>query len=186
MVVSLILLPYLGLHSNHITKRLKSGGNRFYSFVNVKVIFKTHGALNLSSHTCTRTVSTNHTYPKSFVKLVAGTAMIFTLGKWSKDSMAGKWNISSPFWKMTTLLLFLIMLKTPVTTSNGTILTFWHLGRPFPLVRNAQEKLLWTRNYELMSAIRNALLSQLDGVKYWSTLAWVQNKGEWKQLSAIE
>ena len=36
----IILLPYLGLHSNHVTKRLKSCVNRFYSFVNVKVIFQ--------------------------------------------------------------------------------------------------------------------------------------------------
>ena len=32
----IILLPYIGLHSNLITKRLKSCVNRFYSFVNVK------------------------------------------------------------------------------------------------------------------------------------------------------
>lgn len=33
----IILLPYIhvGLHSNHITKRLKSCVNCFYSFVNV-------------------------------------------------------------------------------------------------------------------------------------------------------
>ena len=36
----ILLLPYLGLHSNHITKRLKSCVNPFYSFVNVKVIFQ--------------------------------------------------------------------------------------------------------------------------------------------------
>ena len=36
----IILLPYLALHSNHTTKRLKSCVNRFYSFVNVKVIFQ--------------------------------------------------------------------------------------------------------------------------------------------------
>jgi len=36
----IILLPYLGLHSNHITKHLKSCVNRFYSFVNVNVIFQ--------------------------------------------------------------------------------------------------------------------------------------------------
>ena len=41
---------------------------------------------------------------------------------------------------------------------------------------------------QLMSTIRNALLSQLDldGVKYWldskTALTWVQNKGEWKQF----
>ena len=34
-----VLLPYIGLHSNLITKRLKSCVNCFYSFVNVKVIF---------------------------------------------------------------------------------------------------------------------------------------------------
>jgi len=33
----IILLPYIGLHRNHITKRLKSCVNRFYSFVNIKV-----------------------------------------------------------------------------------------------------------------------------------------------------
>ena len=33
-------LTDMGLHSNHITKRLKSSVNRFYFFVNVKVIFQ--------------------------------------------------------------------------------------------------------------------------------------------------
>jgi len=61
-----ILLPYIALHSNHITKRLKSCVNRIYSFVK-------------------KTVSTNHNYPKSFIKLVAGTAMIFALGKRNED-----------------------------------------------------------------------------------------------------
>ena len=32
----MLLLHYIGLHSNHITKRLKSCVNRFYSFVDVK------------------------------------------------------------------------------------------------------------------------------------------------------
>ena len=36
----IVVLPYIGLHSNLITKRLKSCVNRFYSFVNVKVIFQ--------------------------------------------------------------------------------------------------------------------------------------------------
>ena len=39
----IILLPYLGLHSNQPTKRLKSCVKRFYSFVNVRLFFKTHG-----------------------------------------------------------------------------------------------------------------------------------------------
>jgi len=44
-----------------------------------RLFFKTPGASNPSSHT--RTVSTDHNYPKSFIKLVAGTAMIFYIGK---------------------------------------------------------------------------------------------------------
>ena len=36
----IVLLPYIGLHSNLIIKRLKSCVNRFNSFVNVKVIFQ--------------------------------------------------------------------------------------------------------------------------------------------------
>lgn len=41
---------------------------------------------------------------------------------------------------------------------------------------------------QLMSTIRNALLSQLkvNGVRYWldreTALSWIQNKGEWKQF----
>ena len=40
----------------------------------LKLFFKTPGASNPSSHT--RTDSTDHNYPKSFTKLVAGTATI--------------------------------------------------------------------------------------------------------------
>ena len=36
----IVLFPYIGPHRNRITKRLKSCVNRFYSFVNVKVIFQ--------------------------------------------------------------------------------------------------------------------------------------------------
>ena len=48
-----------------------------------KLFFQTPGASNPSSHA--RSVSTNHNYPKSFTKLVAGTKTIFTLGKQSED-----------------------------------------------------------------------------------------------------
>ena len=93
----------------------------------LKLFFKTPGASNPSSHT--RTDSTDHNYPKSFTKLVAGTATIFTLGKRSEDLTTGKRNISRPFWNMITLLQLLITLKQLATTSNGTILTFWHPAR---------------------------------------------------------
>ena len=36
----LIVLPFLGLHSNQVTKRLKSCVYNFYSFVNLKIIFQ--------------------------------------------------------------------------------------------------------------------------------------------------
>ena len=36
----LIVLPYLVLHSNQVTKRLKSCVYNFYSFVNLKIIFQ--------------------------------------------------------------------------------------------------------------------------------------------------
>ena len=36
----IVVLPYIGLHRNLITKRLKSCVNCFYSFANVKVIFQ--------------------------------------------------------------------------------------------------------------------------------------------------
>ena len=45
----------------------------------LKLFFKTPSGSNPSSHT--RTDSTDHIHPKSFTKLVAGTATIFTLGK---------------------------------------------------------------------------------------------------------
>ena len=45
----------------------------------LKAFFKTPDASNPSSHT--RPDSTDLNYPKSFTKLVAGTATIFTLGK---------------------------------------------------------------------------------------------------------
>ena len=42
----LIVLPYLGLHSNQVTKRLKSCVCNFYSFVNLKIIFRNTRRIN--------------------------------------------------------------------------------------------------------------------------------------------
>ena len=48
----LIVLPYLGFHSNQVTKRLKSCVYNLYSFVNLKIIFQnTHAASNPFFHT---------------------------------------------------------------------------------------------------------------------------------------
>ena len=57
----IILLPYLGLHSNHVTKRLKSCVIVSTLLLMSRLFFKTHGASNPSSHT--RTVSTARNYP---------------------------------------------------------------------------------------------------------------------------
>ena len=37
----ILVLPYLGLHSDAITRRLKSCVNKFYGFVNLRVVFRT-------------------------------------------------------------------------------------------------------------------------------------------------
>ena len=42
----LIVLPYLGLHSNQVTKRLKSCVYNFYSFINLKIIFQNTRRIN--------------------------------------------------------------------------------------------------------------------------------------------
>ena len=98
-----------------------------------KLSFKTPGASNPSSHT--RTVSTDHNFPKSFIKLVAGTAIIFTVGKRKEDFTTGKRNISRSFRNVITLLLLLITLKQLVTASNGTILTFCRPAKLTTIVR---------------------------------------------------
>ena len=56
----IVLSPHIGLHSNLITKRLKSCVNSF--LLELKLFFKKPGTSNPSSHT--RTDSTDHNYPK--------------------------------------------------------------------------------------------------------------------------
>ena len=123
----IVLFSYIGLHSSLITKRLKYCLNRFYTFVNVKVIFQNTRCIKSFFPYKDRLNRSQLYYPKSFTKLVAAT--IFTLGKRSEDITTGKRNISRPFWNMITLLQLLITLKQPVTASKGTILTFWHPAR---------------------------------------------------------
>jgi len=86
----IILLP-LGLHSNHVTKCLKSGVNRFYSFVNVKVIFQ--NTRRIKSFLPYEDRLNRSQLFKVIYKVVAGTA----LGKRREDSTTGKRNISRPF-----------------------------------------------------------------------------------------
>ena len=56
-----------------------------------------------------------------------------------------------------TLLPLLITSKTPVTTSNGTILTFWHLARVTSIVRLKRPYLFesYNQHWMPMSAVRS-------------------------------
>ena len=123
----------IGLHGNHITKRLKSWVNRFFSFVNVKVIFQ--NTRRIKSFLPYRDCLNRSQLSKVICKLVAGTAMICTLGKRNEDFTTGKRNISRPFRNVITLLLLLITLKQLVTTSNGTILALWRPAKLTTIVR---------------------------------------------------
>ena len=126
--------------------------NRFsllYIFMS-KLFFKTPpGASNSSSDT--RTVSTDHNYPKSFIKQIAGTAITFTLEKRNEDFMTGKQNILRPFRNVITLLLLLITFKQMVTTSNGTILTFCRPVKLTTIVKLKRPCLFRSCSYHWMS-----------------------------------
>ena len=124
----LLLLPYTGLHSNHTTKRLKSCVNRFYSFVNVKVTCILQNCRGIKSYFPDKD-RLKRSQLLSFIKLVAGTSIIFTLGKRNDNYTTGKRNISRPFRKVITLLLLLITIKQLVKISSGTILTLWILAK---------------------------------------------------------
>ena len=81
-----LVLPYLGLHSDVITCRLKSCVNRFYGFVNLRVVFQN-----------TRRIKSFFPYKDRFnrsqkskmsTKPVAGIVMLFTSAKLKEDYMA--------------------------------------------------------------------------------------------------
>ena len=101
----LIVLPYLGFHSNQVTKRLKSCVYNLYFFVNLKIIFQN-----------TRRIKSFFPYKdrlnrsqRSKVIYSAGTVMNSTLAKQSEDSMIEKQNISRPSRKVTIHQPLLIM-----------------------------------------------------------------------------
>ena len=109
----LIVLPYFGLHSNQVTKRL----NPAYTISTLSSISrsysKTHAASNHIFHT--KIAWADLRGPRS-TKLVVGTVMNSTLAKQNEDSMTGKQNISRPLLKATTHQPLLIMWKPLVTT----------------------------------------------------------------------
>ena len=101
-------------------------GRPWKGFLISKLFFKTPGSSNPSSHT--RTISTNHNYPKSFTKLVAGTATIFALKKQSKDFATGKQHFKA-LSKHDHFSAVVDHVKTTGHNINGTILTFWRSAR---------------------------------------------------------
>ena len=124
----------------------------------LKLFFKTPDASNPSSHT--RTDSTDHNYPKSFTKLVAGTATSFTLGKRSENSTTGKQLKTEHFkalLKHDHSSAIADQLKQLVTTSNGTILTFWHPARLTTAVKLRRPCLFksYSQHWMPMSAVKS-------------------------------
>ena len=87
-----LVLPYLGLHSDVITRRLKSCVNKFYGFVNLRVVFQN-----------TR-------------------RMLFTSAKLKEDYMTKRLSTSKLSLKLVKTPPLLLSIRFPlVTTSNGTI-----------------------------------------------------------------
>ena len=115
-----LVLPYLGLHSNAITRRLKSCVNKFYGFVNLRVVFQN-----------SRRIKSFFPYKDRFnrsqnlrlsTKPVAGIVMLFTSAKLKEDYMTERLSTSKLSLKLLTPPLLLSIRFPLVTTSNGTIL----------------------------------------------------------------
>ena len=118
----IILLPYLGLESNQISKRLKSCVYNFYSFVNLRIIFQ--NTRRIKSFFPYKDRLNRSQQSKVIYKPAAGTAMIFTSMKQSDVFMTGELNTSRPSLKLTTRQPLLTMSKPQVTTSSGIISKF--------------------------------------------------------------
>ena len=111
-----LVLPYLGLHSDAITRRLKSCGNKFYGFVNLRVVFfRTLAFLR-------KIVSTGCRNLRLSTKPVAGIVMLFTSAKLKEDYMTERLSTSMFSLKLLTPPLLLSIRFPLVTKSNGTIL----------------------------------------------------------------
>ena len=111
-----LVLPYLGLHSDAITRRLKSCVNKFYGFVNLRVVFQN-----------TRRIKSFFPYKDRFnrsqkSKPVAGIVMLFTSAKLKEDYMTERLSTSKLSLKLVTPPLLLSIRFPLATTSNGTIL----------------------------------------------------------------
>ena len=84
----IILLPYLGVQSDQISKRLKSCVYNFCSLVNLKIIFQS--TRRIKSFFPYKDRLNRSQKSRSFIKLVAGTAVTFTWAKRNDGFMIGK------------------------------------------------------------------------------------------------
>ena len=119
----LVILPFLGLQSNVITKQLKACINKFYGCIDLRVIFQSNHCIK-SFFPYTKTDSTVLRCQKLYIKLVVGTVRISTSEKQNVDYMTEKLNISKRSQVRVTHLLLLITSLQLVTILNGTTLTY--------------------------------------------------------------
>ena len=80
----------LGVQSKIVTKQLKTCINRFYGWIDLRVIFRSaHRIKSFFSYKD----KINRSRQKLFIRLVVGSARIFTLDKQNVDCMTEKLNI---------------------------------------------------------------------------------------------
>ena len=84
----LILLPYLGLQRNQVTKRLKSCVHRFYSFVNLKIAFQS-----------TRRIKSYFHIHRSLETLSRRSRVIYKAGCWDCQINFTVENKTKPPWE---------------------------------------------------------------------------------------
>ena len=116
----IILLPYLCLESNQISKRLKSCVYNFYSFVNLRIIFQ--NTRRIKSFFPYKDRLNRSQQSKVIYKACCWDCDDFYIGK-TKRRLHDR-NISRPSLKLTTRQPLLTMSKPQVTTSSGIISKF--------------------------------------------------------------
>ena len=90
----ILVLSYLGLHSDAITRRLKSCVNKFYGFVNLRVVFQNTRRIKSFFSDLIKIVSTGRRNRTLSTKLVAGIVMLFTSAKLKEDHMIERLSTS--------------------------------------------------------------------------------------------
>ena len=101
-----LVLPYLGLHSDAITRRLKSCVNKFYGFVNLRVVFQNTRRIK-SFFPYKDRFTTGRTNRRLSTKPVAGIVILFTSTKLKEDYMTEGLSTSKLSLKLVTPPLLL-------------------------------------------------------------------------------